>query len=223
MERRCGADAAALTDRPRAWLATGAALLVLLAIGAAAIWYTTVGLHAWTSESLRRVRVLAQPPLLSPLPLLTQDGTVVAAWGTADALPRVHLVSFIYTGCLTLCLATGNELAQIQRELGSDAADARIALLSISFDIARDTPRELQQYARRFHADPARWRIAVPRDGDALQRLLREAGVVVIDDGLGGFAHNAAIAVVTSSGRLIGLFDYDRHREALAFARAAAS
>ena len=85
-------------------------------------------------------------------------------------------------------------------------------------------PRDQFSVRRKVHrADPARWLVAVPDSDAALSRLLRETGVVAIGDGAGGYAHNAAIHVITSSGRLMALFDLERYEEALAFARALAN
>ena len=60
--------------------------------------------------------------------------------------------------------------------------------------------------------------MGAPASNAALRMLLRESGVVVIADGFGGYAHNAAIHVVTPEGKLVAIFDMERHREALAFA-----
>lgn len=46
--------------------------------------------------------------------------------------------------------------------------------------------------------------------------------MVVIDDGLGGYEHNAALLVVDESGRLVRIFDDTEGATALAFARALA-
>jgi protein SCO1/2 len=82
-------------------------------------------------------------------------------------------------------------------------------LLSISFDPDHDDVRALQGYATQHHADPDCWVIAVPASASDLKRLERETGVVVIDDGLGGYAHNAAIHVVLGDGRLVRIFDFN--------------
>ena len=92
-------------------------------------------------------------------------------------------------------------------------------LLSISFDPARDDARALKAYAAEHHADPARWIVAVPSTGAALGRLEREAGIVVIKDGLGGYTHNAAIHVVLDDGRLVRIFGFDSPEAALRCAR----
>ena len=59
-------------------------------------------------------------------------------------------------------------------------------------------------------------------DAGQLRRLLEAWQVVVIDDGLGGYEHNAALLVVDESGRLVRIFDDTEGATALAFARALA-
>jgi protein SCO1/2 len=43
---------------------------------------------------------------------------------------------------------------------------------------------------------------------------MRAFGVTVIPDGLGGFVHNAAIAVVDPEGRLVAIMDWDAPADA---------
>ena len=198
---------------------TAIALLAMSAIAAVAVWSTTSGLHAWTTEEVRRLRVKAEPPALSALHLTSSAATSFVPWGRAEAGRRVWLVTFMYTRCPTLCTTLGIELQRLQRALGSDPSDAKIRLLSISFDPVHDDVPALQGYATQHHADPARWVIAVPASASDLKRLEQETGIVVIDDGLGGYAHNAAIHVVLGEGRLVRIFDFNEPEAALAWAR----
>jgi protein SCO1/2 len=125
----------------------------------------------------------------------------------------------MYTRCPTLCTTLGIEFERLQRKLGQDPRDEHIGLLSISFDPAHDDVRALAGYAAQHHADPARWIVAVPSSAAALAKLEREAGIVVISDGLGGYTHNSAIHVVLEDGRLVRIFGFDNLEGALACAR----
>jgi len=140
-------------------------------------------------------------------------------WGQRRRSRHVWLVTFMYTRCPTLCTTLGIEFERLQRALGQDPRDAHIRLLSISFDPAHDDVRALKAYAAEHHADPARWTVAVPSSAAALAQLEREAGIVVINDGLGGYTHNAAIHVVLDDGRLVRIFGFDNPEGALACAR----
>jgi protein SCO1/2 len=129
------------------------------------------------------------------------------------------LVTFMYSRCPTVCTTLGIEFERLQRELGSDPRDDRIRLLSISFDPTHDDVRALRAYATNYHDDPARWLVTTPANASELSRLEQEAGIVVIDDGLGGYSHNAAIHVVLGDGRLVRIFDFNEPEAALAWAR----
>jgi protein SCO1/2 len=109
--------------------------------------------------------------------------------------------------------------AQLQREIVSDPHARDVGLLSISFDPSHDDRGALEAYASRHGAVPSRWRVTAPEDGPALATLLREVGVVVIDDGHGGYAHNAAIHVLRGDGRLLRIFGVEQYEEALEWAR----
>jgi protein SCO1/2 len=205
-------------SRRERFLPTAAALAIVLGAAFAAAYHLTLGFRASSAVNARRTRIAAAPAAISPLRVVGSDGTAHALW-RADSQTRVWLVTFIYTRCPSVCVARGSEFQQLQAAL---RATDGVRLASLSFDRAHDSPALLAAYAKRFRADPARWLVAVP-DGDAaLDHLLRETGVIVIDDGAGGYAHNAAIHVITASGKLVALFDLERHREALAFAQALA-
>ena len=199
--------------------ATAIVLFAMSACAVTAVWSTTRGLRAWTTEEVRRLRVQAKPPLLSALRLTSSAATTFVPWGQADARRRVWLVTFMYTRCPTVCTTLGIEFERLQRALGSDPRDDRIRLLSISFDPPHDDVHALQGYATRYHADPDRWAVAVPASASDLTRLEQETGTVVIGDGMGGYAHNAAIHVVLGDGQLVHIFNFNEPEAALAWAR----
>jgi protein SCO1/2 len=203
-------------NRRASLLATGCALLVVLGAALAAATQLTQGWRAFTAEDLRRLRVAAAPVPLSGIAVVDSAGARRQLWNS-DPQVRAWLVAFVYTRCPAVCQALGSEFERLQA-LTAPVDGVRLA--SLSFDRAHDSPGELAAYARRYRVDPQRWLVAVPESDAALTRLLRETGVVVIQDAMGGYAHNAAIHVVTASGRLVALFDLEHYREALAYARA---
>ena len=200
-------------------MGTGIGFVAIIGLSAALIWSTTLGLRAWTTEEIRRLRVQAEPPVLSVLQLTSSNGASFRPWGRPQRSQRVWLVTFMYTRCPTLCTTLGIEFERLQRTLGQDPRDDHIRLLSISFDPAHDDTRALQAYAAEHHADPARWIVAVPSSAPALAKLEREAGVVVINDGFGGYTHNAAIHVVLDDGQLVRIFAFGNPKAALTWAR----
>ena len=194
---------------------TALLLVVVSAIATAAVWATTGGLQAWTLEDVRRLRVQEMPPVLSALELRSSSGPSFVPWAGPGSARQIWLVNFMYTRCPTQCTTLGVEFERLQRALGREP----IRLLSVSFDPLHDDARALRAYAAQYHADPGRWIVAAPASAAALARLEREAGVVVINDGLGGYIHNAAIHVVLDDGQLVRIFDFDDPEAALTWAR----
>ena len=185
-------------------LRTLLASCLLLALGGAVLTVATDGFQAFTSETARRLAVLRDPPPVPAVLLETQSG---ARLNLTDLRGRWVLVDFVYTRCLTWCLALGGEFAQLQDQLAAPLAEDKLVLLSISFDPAHDTPAELAAYQERFRGRGHDWIAARPVSHDGLRQLLRTFGVTVVPDAMGGYVHNAAILVVDPQGRLVRILD----------------
>jgi len=208
------------------WLPTLAALSAIVLTATAFASHVTLDFRAWTSEDARRERVVREAPVLPAIRAVDARGRNVELWAGSHAAPRAYLLTFMYTRCPTLCRAAGEEFVLLQRELQA-APSSGVRLVSLSFDPAFDDARALAGYEQRHHVDPAHWQVLAAtgdRDDDgALRALLRQAGVVVIDDGLGGLSHNAAIHVVDADRRLRRIYDLADYEQALAFARTLAA
>jgi protein SCO1 len=185
-------------------LRTALASCLLLVLGGAVLTVATDGFHAFTTETARRLAVQRHPPTVPAVPLETQSG---AQLNLADLRGKWLLVDFVYTRCISWCLAQGGEFAQLQDQLAEPLAQGRLLLLSIIFDPVYDTPAELAAYQQRFHGRGTGWLAARPRRAGDLQPLLHTFGVTVVPDTLGGFVHNTAIAVVDPQGRLVQILD----------------
>lgn len=180
--------------------------LAVLTAGVGVLADVTDGFRAYTSETARRISVLEHPPLIPPLWLQTAAGTRTSF---GELRGSWLLVDFIYTNCTTYCSVQGGEFARLQRKLAEPIAAGKVALLSISFDPARDDSRALASYQRIHGDEGAGWIAARPVDHLDLVTLMRVFSVVAVPDGLGGFVHNAAIAVVDPEGRLVAILDWD--------------
>lgn len=180
--------------------------LVLLAAGIGVLAEITDGFHAYTTETARRIRIREKPPTVPPLALQTASGGHISF---GELRGRWLLVDFIYTRCTTYCSVQGGEFARLQGQLVGMIASGRVALLSVSFDPVHDDPAALTRYQRLHGAKDAGWIAARPVDKADLTALMRVFGVVAVPDGLGGFVHNAAIAVVDPDGRLVTIVDWD--------------
>lgn len=174
------------------------------AAGLAVAYAVTDGFQAYTLESARRLNALRSPRPVPDLALDLADGGRVRLSGMPG---RVLLVDFVYTNCPTKCTALGSVYSALQQRLATEIAAGKVRLLSITFDPARDGPGELRAYRARYSPDPAGWDLGRPVGADELRSGLTAFGVVVIPDGMGGYAHNAAVHVVGPEGRLVAILD----------------
>lgn len=185
-------------------LRTLLASVILVGVGSAVIGVLTDRFQAFTTETARRVQVHANPPLMPAVALQTQSGTHI---NSANLRGKWLVVDFIYTRCMTYCLALGGEFAQLQDKLVGPLASGRVQLLSISFDPLHDAPQQLAEYLRRLGGRGPGWLAVRPLDANGLHRLKQAFGITVIADELGGYEHNAAIQIVDPEGRFVEIFD----------------
>lgn len=198
-------------------LRTAIASTLLIALSFFAAQWLTHDYQVWTAEGARRLEVELKPV---SAPHVAMDGPGVSGQTLHHLLAdgrSVTIVDFMYARCVTVCAALGSAFQQMQSAIRADGAPLR--LLSISFDPAHDDTAVLQRYAEGLRADPALWRFARVAHAAEAQPLLDRYLVTVIDDGRGGFEHNAALLVVDPAGRLLRIFDYTELDTALAYAR----
>jgi protein SCO1/2 len=204
MSASASAAAARLGRRTHARWRTLLACAVVAAAGCYATYAATDGLKAFSLESARRLSALRSP---APVPSPTLEYADARRAPLIEHPGQILLVDFIYTRCTSYCQALGSVYAQLQGRLAPELAAGKVRLVSITFDPAHDRAQELDLYRGRYGADAPGWTLARPLAHADLQQLLRAFGVVVIDDGLGGYTHNAAVHVVDAQGRLAAILD----------------
>jgi protein SCO1 len=196
----------------------GATLMTFacLCLALGVIWQLTAGLTIFTSEAWRRADVQTSP---RPLPNLRLEDELGEKLELGDLCGRVLVVDFVYTQCPTICKSLGASSSQLARQLAQADETADALVVSISFDPRRDTPARLRAFRSAMEPSPTGWRLLRPTDEDGMESLLRSFGVVAIDDGLGGFDHNAALHVVDRECRVARILDADNLDAAIAAVR----
>ena len=66
---------------------------------------------------------------------------------------KVHVVNFFFTACPVACPLQTQKVQELDREYGPSG----VHFLSITCDPDTDTAAVLQQYAKKYNADPDRW------------------------------------------------------------------
>lgn len=172
--------------------------------GGGALFAATDGFQAYTTQAARRIAVQRHPVAVPAVALQAQSG---ARTDFAALRGRWVLVDFIYTRCLSYCLASGSEFAQLQDRFAAAIAERRLELVSISIDPLHDTPQALAAYLRRSRARSSGWLAARPLAEEGARELRRAFGITVIADGAGGYVHDAALGLVDPRGRLVAILD----------------
>jgi len=116
-----------------------------------------------------------------------------------DYAGRVVVVFFGFTQCPDICPTSLAEMAQVVRELGTDAD--RVQVLFITVDPERDTPDVLRQYVTAFDArfvgltgTPAEIRTAAGLFKVSYAKVPREGGDYTMD-------HTAAFFLLDARGQ----------------------
>lgn len=167
-----------------------------------------VSTHAFNSltwEAERQRNIAATQPNMHFLRTIDVKGNVGNLAQMASNDGKVHIVEFVYTRCRALCLVLGSAFQQAQTEISNRHLQDKIGLLSISFDVAKDTPQALVQYQHRMRMDPTIWSIMTMQDADVLEQTTQQLGLIVLQD-QGEYLHNSAFLVMNQQGYAVGLF-----------------
>ncbi|HSP77864.1 MAG TPA: SCO family protein [Myxococcaceae bacterium] len=84
------------------------------------------------------------------VPLVDQHGRQVRLWSDL-VRGQVVAINFIFTRCKTICSPMTATLARVRKELGPDSP---VRFISITLDVANDTPERLARFAQPFSPGP---------------------------------------------------------------------
>jgi len=118
-----------------------------------------------------------------------------------------------------VCLALGIGFWAVRKQAADVIADVQLRLLRVSCEAGTGTPAQLGGYLARFGGDPGSWTAARVLDARGERRLFEQFGIVVLPDGAGGYAHNAALHLISPDGELMQVVDYGESDELIAWLR----
>ena len=149
-----------------------------------------------------RTRFVDPPAPMPEFTLVDQQGRPFTA---GDLRGRVGLVFFGFTNCMGICPATLQVLRQATRELGPDASDLRVVLVSV--DPARDTPAAMQAFLEPFGPGF----VGLPGEPADLRKVADGFGAVYFNGmprPAGGYdvEHTSQVYLVDRDGRLRAIF-----------------
>ena len=119
----------------------------------------------------------------------------------ADRRGRPQLVAMFYTSCRYICPLIVDSAKGVEHAL-SPAERARLGVLLVSLDPARDDTAALASVARKRQLDPARWTLA-RTDAGAVRRVAALLGVRYRALADGEFNHTSALVLLDAEGRVL--------------------
>jgi protein SCO1 len=148
------------------------------------------------------VSLAAAPPGESLYQLEAQLTTQHGLHSGLD-LYRGHptLIAMFYGSCPAACPMLIDAIQAYERDLDGTSR-ARLRVLLVSFDAARDTPQQLERIARLHRADPARWTFANADERDT-HRIAALLGVSYRRLPDGDYEHSLLVTLLDGEGRLL--------------------
>ena len=177
----------------------------------------TSNLVNFTLESERKSQLFLTKPSVN-LQLIGANGQRISLADFTKQQNKILVTEFVYTRCKTLCLTLGDYFQQAQTHIKAQSLQQKIHLLSISFDVAADNPQRLKRYQSRMKMDDQIWSIATMASNADLAMAKRQLGLVVLEDRANEFVHNSAFLVLSTQGKLLGIYDDDDIQGALSLA-----
>jgi protein SCO1 len=146
-----------------------------------------------------RSGAILDPP--SPAPEVALNDQAGNPFRLSDQREGITLLFFGFTNCPDVCPTALADMAAARRKLGDDAA--KIHVVFITVDPARDTPERMGRYVTAF--DPTF--TALSGTEDALQAIYKAYGVTAIKRELPNSAlgytmdHTASVYVIDQKGQ----------------------
>ena len=119
----------------------------------------------------------------------------------ADRRGKPQLVAMFYTSCRYICPLIVDSAKGVEHAL-APAERARLGVLLVSLDPARDDTAALASVARKRKLDPARWTLA-RTDAGAVRRVAALLGVRYRALADGEFNHTSALVLLDAEGRVL--------------------
>jgi protein SCO1/2 len=190
------ADGKAPGELTRMLIAAAAALVIFLVSGLLFAQELPRGTALDGREALARSQA-AIGKRIGEATLTDTDGRPVRL-ASRDGRPLI--VSFVYTGCFSVCPTTTRFLEravrEAQRALGSDAFD----VVTVGFNQPFDSPVAMREFGRRHGIDAPRWRF-LSGDAASIDALARDVGFAWVPTA-SGFDHVTQATIVAPDGRV---------------------
>ena len=162
---------------------------------------------AWSAQAAALIGGVFDPPRAAPqIGVMATDGKV---FRMADHKGKVVVLEFGYTTCQDVCPVSLAALVQARQQLGKDAAKLQVVFVSV--DPARDTLPKLKAYLKQF--DPSF--IGITGTQAEVDKVLKDYGISaskrpVGDGGDYLMGHSSYLYFVDPRGMLRSMMPFGR-------------
>ncbi|HEX4928300.1 MAG TPA: SCO family protein [Burkholderiales bacterium] len=119
----------------------------------------------------------------------------------AELRGKPLVVNFVYTGCIQVCPAATQFLAQAVKAAERSLGPGTFRVATIGFNVPFDSPTAMKGFAAKFGLGGARdWLFLTPQSSDR-ERLLADFGFRA-EPTSAGFDHLLQVSIVDAQGRL---------------------
>ncbi|MCY7388625.1 MAG: SCO family protein [Burkholderiales bacterium] len=133
-----------------------------------------------------------------PVPFTDQDGR---ASTLADWRGKPVMITMFYSSCQFVCPRIVEALKKTEASLAPQ--HAKLPVLMVTLDPARDDTATLKAMAAERHIDPKRWTLA-RTDARNVRKLAAMLGIQYRELPSGEFNHSSVIILLDAEGRVIG-------------------
>lgn len=134
---------------------------------------------------------------------LNQDSTWISE---KDMVGKIYIADFFFTSCPTICPKMKTQLLRIYDRYSTNDI---VRILSHSIDPAYDTPKVLNEYAKKLQVKSPKWNM-LTGDKSIIYRLGEKSYMVTAQEDkneAGGFVHSGAFILVDKNRHVRGIYD----------------
>jgi protein SCO1/2 len=118
----------------------------------------------------------------------------------ADYRGKPVVVSFVYTGCFSVCPTTTAQLAKAIREARKTLGTGAFRVVTVGFNLPYDSPEAMRDFARRYGIDDPSWEFLSPYEPQ-LGALVADLGFEYVRTP-GGFDHLTQLTILDAEGKV---------------------
>jgi protein SCO1/2 len=164
-----------------------------------AVWSDVHAADVAPANAVIQLRLPGNSIYQNQATMTDQDGHT---FKLSDKRGRPMLVSMFYNSCQFVCPMLIDTLSKTEQELTSDER-AKLSVMLITFDPARDDVKTLKSIVDKRNLDPAHWTLA-RTDPTSTRKIAATLGIQYRLLADGEYNHTTVLILLDAEGRVVG-------------------